>query len=338
MYDASSLYVDAFLSDFATGYREPEYYADRIMPFTRVGAKSGLYRVFDRSDRLLFKTRREPGTVANEIVGRKWTSDSYKTVQHSLQTFVTDEERRELASQGGLNQQAFGGTIDIDPEEDATELIVGALQRGHEKKVADMTRNTANYPVGNTVTLAGASQLDDYTGGTSSTSDPVSVILAAVRKIEGTIGRTPNRMLLPRQGASFLEQHPRVIARFTNFSLLDPDAWKLLSTFDGEIIQVGVGDDFYNSADNIDAAEVMTSFWGKDIWIGYVDQTEGNKVLTFGKTFVYPQLNGEEKPIDRWREEARKSDLFRQTWEYEPKIVTSGAGYLIKNAFSTGAW
>lgn len=338
MYDASSLYVDAFLSNLATGYRDAEYYADRVFPFTRVAMKSGSYRVFDRSNRLLFKDRREPGTVATEITGRKWSSDTFKTIQHSLQTFVTDEERRELASQAGLSNAAFGGALDINPEADAVELIVGALQRGHEKKVADLTRNTASYPVGNTVTLTGTSQFDDYTGGSSSTSDPVTVLTTAIRTVANKTGIAPNTMLIPVQGVDYINRHPRVRAQYQNFALTVDGAFKILSGFDGTIVPIGVGDDLYNTADNIDATESLASFWGKDIWIGVVNQTEGQRVQTFGKTFIYPQPNGELKPIDRWRENNRRSDLFRQTWEYEPKIVNSAAGYLIKTAFSSGAW
>jgi hypothetical protein len=62
------------------------------------------------------------------------------------------------------------------------------------------------------------------------------------------------------------------------------------------------------------------------------------EIQTFMKTFVYPQLGGELKPIDRWREENRRSDLFRQTWEYDIKVVNSSAAYLIKNAWSSSAF
>lgn len=338
MYDPSTLYVDPILTDFATGYRPAQYFADFVMPITEVGTKSGSYRVFDRSNRLIFKDRREPGTVANEIAGRKWSLDTFKTVQHALQSPVTDEERRELNSLGGLSVASVGGALQVDPERDAVELVVGSLDRGHEKKVADLVRNTATYPVGNTVTLAGASQFTDYTGGTASTSDPVTVILTAVRKISALIGIPPNTILLPSMGLSYIENHPRIVARFQNFALTSPGAYRLLTGFDGQVIEVGVMDDQYNSADNIDATAVMTSLWGKDIWIGYVDQRNGINVQTFGKTFVYPQLNGEQRPIDRWREDARKSDVLRQTWEYDLKVVNSSAGYLIKDAFVSTAW
>ena len=338
MYDPSTLYVDPILTNFATGYREAQYYADRIMPITRVGTKSGQYRVFDRSNRLIFLDRREPGTVANEIVGRKWSVDTFKTVQHALQSPVLDEERRELASLGGLSNAAFGGALDINPETDATALVVGSLQRGHEKKVADLVRNTATYPVGNTTTLVGAAQFNDYTGGTASTSDPETVVKTAIRTITAKTGIAPNVMVVPQMGVGYIEAHPRIVARFQNFTLSAPEAFRLLTGFTGTVIEVGIMDDLYNAADNIDDAEDLQSFWGKDIWIGVVDERDGMDVQTFGKTFVYPQPNGEDKPIDRWREENRKADLFRQTWEYDLKVVNSAAGYLIKDAFGATAW
>jgi hypothetical protein len=192
--------------------------------------------------------------------------------------------------------------------------------------------------VGNTVTLAGAQQWDDYTGGTSSTSDPVSVIMTGIRKINGLIGFPPNTMLLPSQGVSYIENHPRIVQRFSNFALSQPDAFRILTGFQGTIYEIGVGDDIYNTAGSIDETYSAGSFWGKDVILAYVDNADGMDVQTFMKTFVYPQLGGELKPIDRWREEARKSDLFRQTWEYDIKVVNSSAGYLIKTAWSSSAF
>ena len=62
--------------------------------------------------------------------------------------------------------------------------------------------------------------------------------------------------------------------------------------------------------------------------------------LSFGKTFMWPPAGpgGELQPTERWREESRKSDLVRTTWQYDPKITTSMAGYLIKTAFSATAF
>src|SRR5215831_10470555 len=195
MYDPSILYVDPYLTNFATGYRDPQYYGDYIAPTTTVQTKSGKYRVFDRSNRLIFNDLRAPGTVANEIRGRKWSEDVFSTKQHSLQSFVLDEEPREYASAGGLSNPAFGGGLNINVETDATALVVGSLQRKHEKIISDTARNTSTYPVGNTVTLSGTSQWNDYTGAPTTTSDPVTNILTAMRAITAAIGQPPNVML-----------------------------------------------------------------------------------------------------------------------------------------------
>lgn len=335
MYDPGTLYSDPILTNFSVGYQDQELFAERFMPTTPVNTQSGRYRIYDRSNWVMYPDRREPGTVANEIRGGKWSEDTFFAKEHSLQAPVHDEERQELNSQGGLANATFGGDLQIDPERDATELVTRSILLGREKKVADTVRNTANYAVGNSITLAGAQQFDDYTGGVASTSDPVTIIRAALRKIKALTGRAANTMAIPNGGIEYIENHPRVIDRFKNFNLTDPEAFRKLTGFEGQIVFV---DSVYNSADSIDAAESIVSFWGKDIWVGIVDPTPGQKTKTFGKTFsqIYP--DGTIRPTDRWREEGRKSDLVRVSQKYDLKIVSNVAGYIIKTAFSATAF
>lgn len=337
MYDPSQLYIDPILSGFSVGYKDQNLYGEQIFPVTRVRTQSGRYRVFDRSDWLIFPDRREPGTVANEIRGRKWSEDTFQTKEHSLQAPVFDEERQELSSLGGLANATFGGALQIDPERDATTLVTRSLMLGHEKKVADTVRNTANYPAGHTVTLAGAQQWNDYTNGVTSTSDPVTAIIAAIRVITSKIGKPPNTMIIPAMGTTYINNHPRIIARYQNFALTVGDAFQQLTGFTGRIITV---DSLYNTADNIDAAEVITlsSLWGYDVWLGFIDPSDGQNVQTFGKTFSQLYPAGDYRPTDRWREENRKADLVRTSWKYDLKIVSGIAGYLIKNAFASTSW
>jgi hypothetical protein len=282
----------------------------------------------------MYNDRREPGTVANEIGGRKWSEDTFKTKEHSLQSAVADEEEQFLNSQGGLATDAFGGPLQLDPHEDAVAAVKTAILLRHEKLVADTVRNTANYPGGSSITLATADQWDNYAGATS---NPIDVLRAAVQKIQNLTGETPNRMAFPREGIGWIENHPDIVARFINFSLMDPQAWVKLIGFDpnGEILLV---DSKYNAADNIDATESITSLWGKDVWLGYVEDTPSLETLTFGKTFQVPYPNGDATPVDRWREEGRKSDLVRYSWRYDAKITSAIAGYIIKTAFSATAW
>lgn len=333
MYDPSALYVDPVLSGFSVGWAGQDLYGYRLMPETRTGSKSARYKVFDRSNRVIFPSRREPGSVANEIRGGKWSEDNFQTVQHSLQAAITDEERRNLVGPGGLADPDFGGDLDLDPETDAVDLVMQSLMLEHELKVANLIRNTANYAGNHTVTLAGAAKWSDYTGGVASTSDPVANIRTAIQRIKLDTGRYPNTMLYTFDGVGVIEGHPRVVDRFKAFSLMEPDAWQKLTGLPtpGNIF---VADSMYNAADNIDAAENITSFWGQDVWIGLVDAQPGQRTFTFGKTFAMVQPDGSTKPSEKWREESRKSDLVRTTYEYDEKIVSAAAGYLIKNAFA----
>lgn len=335
MYDPSSLYTDPILTNFSVGYQDQTLYGMRLFPETPVRTQSGRYRVYDRSDWLIHRSRREPLTVANEVGAKKWSEDTFATKEHSLQSAIGDEERKELNSQGGLAQAVFGGDLQIDPERDATEYVTRSLMLEHEKKVADTIRNTANYAANHKTTLVGATQWSDYTGGVSSTSDPVANLRTAFQRIYLDTGRWPNTMIMPFDAVGVVENHPRVVARFQYTSLADPNAWKTLLGFPPSVtadFNVFVVDSKYNAADNIDDTESITSFWGQDVWLGIVDPTPGQRTKTFGKTFSEVYESGDVRPTDRWREDNRRADLVRVSWKYDLKIVSATAGYLFTNA------
>lgn len=340
MYDPGTLYVDPILTNFSVGYSDQELFGLQIMPETPVRTPSGRYRVFDRSNWLLFEDRREPGTVAHEVRGGKWSEDTFNVREHSLQAPIHDEERQELTSQGGLANATFGGSLQINPERDATELVTRAIMLKHEKGVADLIRNTATYPVGNTVTLSGTSQWDSQAFVTpgdpySIVSNPVGDINTAMRKVYSLTGRWPNTMVIPSMGLAYIENHPRLVDRFKSFTLSQDDAFMRFTGFNGKII---MANSVYNAANNVDATESITNLWGKDVWLGIVDAAPGLMTKTFGKTFAQVYPNGTTRPTDRWREEPRKSDIVRTSFKYDYKVVSSVAGYLIKNAFSGSAF
>lgn len=335
MYDPGALYTDPILTNLSVGFKDQSLYGEQLFPMTPVNTQSGKYRIFDRSDWLIFEDRREPGVVAREVRGRKWSEDTFFTKEHSLQAPVYDEENQQLNSQGGYADPTFGGALQIDPHADATKLITRALLLKHELKVSTLIRDTAQYPAGSFVTLAGAQQWDDYTGGEASTSNPVNDILVAMRKVWSLTRRYPNVLAIPTMGMSYIENHPRVVARFKNFRLTQPDAFQLLTGFEGRIINV---DSVYNAADHLDATQSITDFWGKDVWLGIVEPTPGLLTQTFGKTFAQVYPNGGIRPVDRWREEDRKSDIIRASMKYDLKVVSNIAGYIIKTAFSASAF
>lgn len=335
MYDPGTLYSDPILTNFSVGYKDQALYGERIFPVTPVNTQSGSYRVFDRSNWLVFESRREPGAVANEIVGGKWSSDTFETKERSLQVPIFDEERQQLNSQGGFANAVFGGAMQLNPELDATAFATRSILLDHEKAVSALVRDTNQYATANKVTLAGAQQWDDYTNGVTSTSNPVSDIMTGMRAVYAATGRYPNTLAIPGLGMSYIENHPRVVDRFKNFTLTMADAFQRLTGFQGTILPV---DSVYNAANNIDATPAITSLWGKDVWLGIVDPTPAQRTFTFAKTFAQVYPDGSTRPVDRWREESRKADLVRVSYKYDLKIVSAGAGYLITNAFASTAF
>ena len=333
MYDPAGLYVDPILTEFSVGYRDPVLIADRLMPEVPVNTQSGRYRTFDRSRRVLFPSRREPGTVANEIRGGRWSEATFKTVEHSLQAAVADEERQALTSQGGLANNVFGGALQLDPDEDAANLVMSSLLLEREVATANLLRNTATYPVGNTITLAAADQWDNYAGATS---NPIDIIRAGINKVSSLIGRPPNRMAIHQLGVTYLENHPDVVARFSNFNLTDDNAFRELTGFEGEIILIS--DDKYNTNDVEEATENLVEIWGKDVILAYNLDEPTLLDLSFGKTFAQRYPDGQTRATEKWREEWRKSDVVRTSYKYDMKVTTASAGYLIKNAFGATAW
>lgn len=345
MYDPGDLQVfDPILSDFSVGFKDQDLYGEQLAPVTRVFTRNGRYRVFDRSDWLIWqRDHRAPGTVANEISGRKWSEDTFRVKEHSLQTPVYDEEEEELNSPGGLGNPNLGGAITIDPETDATRLVTRSLLLNHELAVATIFRNTANYTLSNTVTLTTGgtgTRWNNYalaTAGDVNTaySNPVADLRTAVRNVRKYTKRWPNVIAMPLDAVGVIENHPRVVARYQYTSVYDPNAWRqILGVPEGvaEGLKTIIYDSEYNTADNIDATPSMATFWGQDVWVGVVDETDDQNVQTFAKTFARPYPNGDIRPTDRWREEGRKTDVVRTSTRYDIKITSPGAGYLIKTA------
>lgn len=339
MYDPSGLYVDPILTNLSVGFPDQQLYGLRLAPETPVNTKSGRYRVYDRSHWLVYKSRREPGALANVIGGRKFSEDQFSTQEHSLTGEIYWEEEQQLHSLGGLANPVFGGDLQIDPHAEAAEDVNGAIMREHEVKVSTLYRDAANYAADHKITLTSGAhtQWSDYTGGVSSVSDPVSNLRTAMQRIHLDTGRWPNTFVIPFDGVGTIENHPRVIDRFKNFSLSQPEAWRVLLSLPPDAtanLSVIVADSRINVADNIDAPEDIVSLWGTDAWLGIVDPTPGQKTKTFGKTFAQLYPTGGTKPVERWQQVQNKADYVRTSYAYDVKIISSTAGYLFKTAFA----
>jgi hypothetical protein len=296
-----------------------------LFPPVTVKKQSDKYYIYDRE---LWKVEdhdyRGPGSVANEIPGRKLSFDQYYAQEHSLQHAVPDEVRE-------------NSDLPLSPDQDATDLVTSRILLAREKAMKDMITNTANYHASNTVSLTGNFRWDSYAQGTD-TSDPVQDIKKGIRRLHAVLFEG-GRMIavIPWLVMSYLEDHPDIIERikYSQRGVLTPE---IIASVLGlqEVVVPGVGISSAGMGVPVSSANV-TYLWGKDVILAYVPARAGLRQMSTAYEFVWG-INGQTQVVDRWREDPRKSDLIRCSRRYDLKLTGhEGDGllltaYLIKDA------
>jgi hypothetical protein len=327
MYDSTRVYNDPILTNFAVGYRDQALVAPDMFPETPVLIESGQYRVFDRSDWLMFDDQRAPGASANEVRGAAWSIDNFRTKEHALKVAVTDEEIAQFAR---ASASAATNLVAITPPlTKGTQLVTRAIDLRLENDAQTLVRNLANYPTANKLVQSSGNKWDNYA---SSTSDPITDIVNARRAIRTATGFEPTDVWIPFDVETWLPRHPKVLSQFQYVAAVPPiDAVFRAANFQGT---VHIMDSQYNSNDTPAAGEAMVKFWGKDVIFAYVDPTPGMETQTWAKRFSWIFPNGQTTAVARWRDEDRESILVRVKKKYDLKIVNSKAAYIIQGAVS----
>ena len=130
MYDPGTLYRDPILTNFSVGYTDQALYGERLclsLPsILRAVAIVSLIEV----NWLIFESAREPGAVANEIQGAKWSEDSSSLANVRYRCRSSMKKGSSLLLRVDSQIAAFGGALQISPELDATALAVRSYSVG----------------------------------------------------------------------------------------------------------------------------------------------------------------------------------------------------------------
>lgn len=315
---AGNVHIDQILTQISIAWPNEGLVGPRLFPTVTVRKQSDKYYIFGREGWLPENGDvRAPGSRANEIPGLSVSTDTYFCQEHALQIAVTDEERENADSP-------------LSPDRDGAELVTSRMLLGREIAQKNLATTAANYASGNTVTLSGTSQWSDYAN-----SDPIADMRTAKSTIHSRIFLEPTLAVIPYQVMTKLEDHPDFLERikYSERAIFSPE---LLSSLLG-VNQVAVPGVGFNSADE-GATPTLGYLWGKDVIFAYVPSRPGLKVPSYGYEFVWGG-----QFVDRWREEARVSDVIRVRRRYDNKLTALGdagsadasksiAGYLIKAA------
>jgi hypothetical protein len=190
------------------------------------------------------------------------------------------------------------------------------LLLGYEKEVADYLRSTANLTQNRT--LSGSDRWNDFAN-----SDPVVDIETgrAVIKAAGMVA--PNTLIMGDEVWSKLKFHPGLLGLLSVASVRTLTLEMAASLLGVEKILVGSA--MYNTVDE-GQTDATGYVWGKDVILAYIAPTPKIKQISLGYTLKLKNA----RIVDRWTETPVKTDFVRATDEYEPKIVSVEAAYLMK--------
>ena len=299
--------VDPVLSALAIGYSNAEFIGHHLMPFVELDKEGGKIPVFGKDAFRVYETQRALRAKSNRINPEDIDGRDIVLDEHDLEWPIDYREDAEAA----FPMQAF-----------ATDRVTEGLRLRHEKMVADLVQNPANYPLGNKIALSGSSKFSDPD------SDPEGVNDDAKAAVRAKIVKEPNTLAIGYQSWRALKRHPKLKAILSDTRSRLVQLADLRDIFEIENIVVGKGMRL-----NEQTKEVV-DLWGATMVYAYVPKGAPGKAgdapvrsaqePSYGYTLRkkgFPQVDS--RPEDGKLEIIRNTDIFR------PYLLGADAGYLV---------
>jgi hypothetical protein len=295
----NTIHQDQLLSNVSVKYRNEMYIWDQVFAPVMVKKDSDRYRVYTRNFRLPETKRANKGESREHYF--EVTSNSYLLEKHGLKDYVSDDDAR--------NYDLFS------LESDTTEELTDTIQRRIERSVADLF-TTTSWSLN--VSLAAANAFNANT----TVSDPVPVFDTGSTTIVNNSGMRPNYGILPREGMIAVKNHVSVLDR-VKYTSSEMDEAKIAALLG--LQKMLVPHSVIDSA-ALGVADSIAAIWGDSAFLGYNPGSPGPLKPASGYTFMLEQPR-----VKKWREESRESNAIEVNILFQPKVVASLTGYLIKD-------
>jgi hypothetical protein len=310
MADISLQYLDQPLNNVSVGYKNDDYFGERLFPVVPVKKQSGRYWVFGKEKFKQYETIRHAKAEAREIAPWSLSNSPYFCDDHSLKDAISDEE--------------LANSDSTDVEVNTVENLTDAILLDFELRVANLVLGPGS-PVPCT-TLSGTSQWSDYIN-----SDPIAAAEAQKTAIKQAIGASANTLAVSYPVYSALRQHPRIIDRFkyTQVGVLQADHLK--AAFDVDNFWVMGAE--YDTA-NEGQTPALNFVWGKSAILAYIPSEPRRREPALGYTFRWlfgaPELGG--TLTKRYRVESRTADIVEVHRYDDAQVVAPQAAIAFLNA------
>jgi hypothetical protein len=314
---SSERIVDPVLTNIAIGYQNAEMVGSFLLPYANVDKESGKLPKFGKDDFIVYDTERAIRADSNRGDLDAPTADSFLLTEHDLEFAVDDREEAESV---------------FSARRRATVRAVNGIRLKHEKTVADLVQNPANYATGNKIAL---SSTDSFT---DPASDPEGVVDTAKAAVSAAIVKEPNTMVISYNIWRLWKRHPKLKA------ILSDNRSRLVQLADlreiFEIPNIVVG----KAMSKATRAAATSRIWNSTVVLAYVPTAmsvtpeEGGVVdpgalqdigePSFGYTFRKRGM----PQVDVRRAPNGKMDLVRDTDIFKAYLCGVDAGYLIQDS------
>lgn len=263
-----------------------------VMPVFPVNKQSSSYPVVPKEALLkLPETARSPRSNYNRG-DWEWERGIFSTVEHGWEEPVDDTER-EL-----LDLEAPGAA-------DLVAALRGSniIKKGQEKRIADTIFNASNFTA-----HAVTDEWDDVANAT-----PIDDVKTGKLSFRSACGMLPDALIIAYSTFENLKNCEQIVNRlkytFPGIDLNRMTSAQLAAVFD--VPQVLIGGAVYDSAKKGASASIS------DIWSNeYAALVKIAKRGQFaepgvGFTFLWTEDSAENPVVEQYREESRRSDVFR---------------------------
>ncbi len=295
--------VDPVLTNLAIGYTNVALVAAALMPFVLVDKEGGKIPLFGKDHFKIYNTERALRAKSNRITPADIGSIDVAMDEHDLEYPIDYREDAESA----YPLQAH-----------ATMSVVEGIRLRHEKMVADLVQNPANYAASNKIALSGTSCFTDFVN-----SDPEGVVSDAKAAVRAKVVKEPNTMVIGYSAWRTLKRHSQLKAILSDTRPRLVQIADLREIFEIENIVVG-------GAVMASDAGVASDIWGDNMVLAYVPTSGAGGATPYEPSFGYT-LRKRGSPVVDTRTEDGKLEVVRNTDIFRPYMLGADAGYLISN-------
>jgi hypothetical protein len=284
----------------------------QIMPIFEVPLQSADYPVIPIEALLkLFDTSRSPRGDYNRS-DYEFKTGTFSCKEHGWEEAVDDTE-------AALYRRFF------DAEEVAVMRCVDIILRSQEARIAAKVQSTANITATAAVSVP---------WNTSATCTPRADVNTAKTAMRAASGLTPNVMAISKKVFDTLLVAKEITdaLQYTNPLQINSEEIqrRLLSQYFG--LEVLVGNAIKDSAKK-GQTYTIADIWD-DEYCGLYKVSNGGQDLRdpcLGRTFLWTEDSPSNLVTEQYREEKKRSEIYRTRQNTDEAFVFKGAGYLLSN-------